>query len=72
MRHDPIRRTSSSAHLAAKRWQMTALSSTDEDEKLEVDMEIARLESVLRSDVHVWEARLVEINHELSGAKAAA
>jgi len=67
-----IRRVSSSAHLAVKGWQMTTLASEDEDEKLELDMEIERLESILGTQVDEWENRLKDINAELSGRKATA
>jgi ATP-binding cassette subfamily D (ALD) long-chain fatty acid import protein len=53
----------------AQGWQLTTLASTTAEEKLEVDMEIERLEGVLGKEVGEWEARLGEINRELAGKR---
>jgi ATP-binding cassette subfamily D (ALD) long-chain fatty acid import protein len=42
------------------------LASTTAEEKLELEMEITRLEEVLGKEVGEWERRLKEVNHELS------
>lgn len=52
---------------AAQGWQLTTLSSSTDEEKLELDKEIERLESVLSTEVGEWEVRLREVNGELSG-----
>jgi ATP-binding cassette subfamily D (ALD) long-chain fatty acid import protein len=51
---------------AAQGWQLTTLASTTAEEKLELEMEITRLEEVLGKEVGEWERRLKEVNHELS------
>jgi ATP-binding cassette subfamily D (ALD) long-chain fatty acid import protein len=43
------------------------LASTSAEEKLEVDIEIEKLEQLLGTDVAQWESRLHDINKELSG-----
>lgn len=47
--------------------QLTALTSTSDEEKLEVEKEIERLEGVLGRDVAMWGTRSAEINKELRG-----
>lgn len=56
-----------STPLASQGWQLTKLESSTDQEKLEVDKEIERLEGVLGTDVGNWERRLEEVNKELSG-----
>nr|XP_031863517.1 uncharacterized protein CI109_000767 [Kwoniella shandongensis]KAA5530589.1 hypothetical protein CI109_000767 [Kwoniella shandongensis] len=56
-----------STPLASQGWQLTALTSTTAEEKLELDLEIERIEKSLRDDVESWEKRLGEVNTELSG-----
>lgn len=52
---------------ASQGWQLTTLASTSAEEKLEVDIEIEKLEQLLGTDVAQWESRLHDINKELSG-----
>ncbi|WVQ93592.1 hypothetical protein IAU59_000667 [Kwoniella sp. CBS 9459] len=56
-----------STPLASHGWQLTKLTSTSDEEKLELAHEIERIERQLREDVKVWEERLGEINRELKG-----
>lgn len=55
---------------AAQGWQLTTLASTSAEEKLELDMEIQRLEGILGTEVDEWQRRLDDINAELKGVKA--
>jgi len=51
---------------------MTKLrESEDAKEKVELELEIERLEAVLGNDVGEWEKRVGEIKQELSGKKVA-
>lgn len=54
---------------AAQGWQLTTLASTTAEEKMEVDLEIERLEGILGNEVGGWQKRLDEVNAELSGQK---
>ncbi len=63
----PITPRTPGTPLAAQGWQLTALASTSDEEKLELEMEIERLEAVLDNHVGHWESRLAQINKELSG-----
>ncbi|KAL1407066.1 ATP-binding cassette long-chain fatty acid transporter pxa1 [Vanrija albida] len=56
-----------STPLAAQGWQLTQMSSHTNEEKLELDKEIERLEQVLDGEVEQWERRLAEVNKELQG-----
>ncbi|OXH58798.1 ATP-binding cassette, subfamily D (ALD), peroxisomal long-chain fatty acid import protein [Cryptococcus neoformans] len=51
--------------LASRGWQLTTLSSSSAEEKLELDKEIEALEMTLNEEVDKWEKRLREINKEL-------
>ncbi|ADV19885.1 ATP-binding cassette (ABC) transporter, putative [Cryptococcus gattii WM276] len=51
--------------LASQGWQLTTLSSSSAEEKLELDKEIEALEMTLNEEVEKWEKRLQEINKEL-------
>ena len=51
----------------AQGWQLTTLASSTAEEKLEIDLEIERLEGILGRDVHIWQKRLDEVNEELRG-----
>ena len=50
-------------------YQLTILDAGTEEEKLELDSEIERLEAVLEREVEEWEVRLKNINEELRGKK---
>lgn len=50
---------------------MTTLASSTAEEKMEIDLEIERLEGILGRDVHVWQKRLDEVNEELKGKAVA-
>ena len=54
---------------SAQGWQLTTLASTTAEEKMEVDMEIERLEGILGNEVQSWQDRLDEVNAELGGKK---
>jgi ATP-binding cassette subfamily D (ALD) long-chain fatty acid import protein len=56
----------------AQGWQLTTLASSTAEEKMEIDLEIERLEGILGRDVHVWQKRLDEVNEELKGKTIAA
>jgi ATP-binding cassette subfamily D (ALD) long-chain fatty acid import protein len=56
----------------AQGWQLTTLASTTAEEKMEVDLEIERLEGILGKDVFEWQKRLDEVNEELKGGRTAA
>jgi ATP-binding cassette subfamily D (ALD) long-chain fatty acid import protein len=58
-----------STPLAAQGWQLTTLATSSEEEKMEIDLEIERLEGILGKDVHEWQKRLDEVNDELSGKR---
>lgn len=47
-------------------WQLTVLDTKSDAGFMELDQEIAALESVLGTEVGEWEARLHEVNAELS------
>ena len=51
----------------AQGWQLTTLASSTDEEKMEIDLEIERLEGILGKDVHDWQRRLDEVNEELKG-----
>ena len=51
----------------AQGWQLTTLASSTAEEKMEIDLEIERLERILGTDVHVWQKRLNDVNEELKG-----
>lgn len=51
----------------AQGWQLTTLASSTDEEKLEIDLEIERLEGILGKDVYDWQKRLDEVNDELKG-----
>lgn len=51
--------------LASQGWQLTTLSSSSAEEKLELDKEIEALEMTLNEEVEKWGNRLQEINKEL-------
>jgi ATP-binding cassette subfamily D (ALD) long-chain fatty acid import protein len=53
----------------AQGWQLTTLATSTAEEKMEIDLEIERLEGILGSDVHVWQRRLDEVNDELKGGR---
>jgi len=55
------------ARLAAQGWQLTTLATGTQEEKVELELEIERLEAVLGSEVGEWEERLRVVNRELSG-----
>ncbi|CAD6577656.1 MAG: hypothetical protein TREMPRED_002001 [Tremellales sp. Tagirdzhanova-0007] len=65
----PITPRTPGTPLAAQGWQLTGLASSSDEEKLESNMEMERLESVLGMDVDTWETRLKQINFELSGKR---
>ncbi|OCF40747.1 ATP-binding cassette, subfamily D (ALD), peroxisomal long-chain fatty acid import protein [Kwoniella heveanensis CBS 569] len=69
--NDPTSSTPSTP-LAAHGWQLTKLNSTSDEEKLELDHEIERIEKQLSEDVKIWEERLADINRELRGEGVAA
>lgn len=46
---------------------MTTLATSTDEEKMEIDLEIERLEGILGKDVHDWQRRLDEVNEELKG-----
>lgn len=54
---------------SAQGWQLTTLAATTAEEKMEVDMEIERLEEILGSEVQSWQDRLDQVNAELGGRK---
>ncbi|WVR03538.1 hypothetical protein IAU60_000530 [Kwoniella sp. DSM 27419] len=56
-----------STPLAAHGWQLTTLTSSSDEEKLELDSEIERIEKQLSEDVVQWEERLRVVNRELKG-----
>lgn len=56
-----------STPLAAHGWQLTKLASGTDEEKLELDKEIQRLERVLNVEVDEWQRRLDDVNAELRG-----
>ncbi|KAK8845533.1 hypothetical protein IAR55_006248 [Kwoniella newhampshirensis] len=58
-----------STPLASQGWQLTTLTSSTAEEKLELDLEIERIEKALQHDVETWERRLSDINRELSGKR---
>jgi hypothetical protein len=51
----------------AQGWQLSTLASSTDEEKMEIDAEIERLEGILGKDVHDWQRRLDEVNEELKG-----
>ena len=51
----------------AQGWQLTTLASSTDEEKMEIDLEIERLEGILGKDVYDWQKRLDEVNDELKG-----
>ena len=53
--------------MIAQGWQLTTLASSTDEEKLEIDLEIERLEGILGKDVYDWQKRLDEVNDELKG-----
>ena len=60
------------SQLALQGWQLTTMSSTTDEEQLEIDKEIEQLERVLNHEVEQWDKRLKLINAELSGKSAVA
>jgi ATP-binding cassette subfamily D (ALD) long-chain fatty acid import protein len=56
----------------AQGWQLTTLASTTAEEKMEVDLEIERLEGILGKDVFEWQKMLDEVNEELKGGRVVA
>jgi ATP-binding cassette subfamily D (ALD) long-chain fatty acid import protein len=52
----------------AQGWQLTTLASSTDEEKMEIDAEIERLEGILGKDVDDWQKRLDEVNDELKGS----
>lgn len=55
--------------LASQGWQLTTLSSSSAEEKLELDKEIEALEMTLNEEVEKWEKRLREITKELKSGE---
>lgn len=53
----------------AQGWQLTTMASTTAEEKMEVDLEIERLEGILGKDVEEWQRRLDIVNAELKGQR---
>lgn len=51
----------------AQGWQLTTLATSTDEEKMEIDLEIERLEGILGKDVYDWQRRLDEVNEELKG-----
>jgi ATP-binding cassette subfamily D (ALD) long-chain fatty acid import protein len=58
-----------STPIIAQGWQLTTLATSTAEEKMEIDLEIERLEGILGRDVHVWQRRLDEVNDELKGGR---
>ncbi|ORX34748.1 ABC transporter transmembrane region 2-domain-containing protein [Kockovaella imperatae] len=64
---ESIKRTQSTLHLASHGWQMTTVASASAQENMELDLEIEVLSKVLDDDVAQWEARLKQVQEQLSG-----